>query len=52
MLGRIKDSIDKGIVSMSVKSSTYLETEKLKTKVENLTGKIKAASTEIGRAHV
>lgn len=50
MLGRIKDSIDKGIVSVSVKSSTYLETEKLKTKVENITGKIKAASTEMGAA--
>lgn len=50
MLGRIKDSIDKGIVSMSVKSSTYLETEKLKTKVENTTGKIKAASMEMGAA--
>lgn len=50
MFGRIKDSIDKGIISMSVKSSTYVETEKLKTKVENTAGKIKAASTEMGAA--
>ena len=33
VLGKIKESIDKSLVSVSVKSGTYLETEKLKAKV-------------------
>ena len=36
VLGKIKESIDKSLVSVSVKSGTYLETEKLKAKVGNV----------------
>lgn len=48
MFGKLKENLDKGIVSVSVKSSTYLEVEKLKTKVGNVTDKIKATSSEMG----
>lgn len=50
MFGKIKESIDKGIVSVSVKSSTYLEIEKLKTKVGNTAGKMDIAASEMGAA--
>lgn len=50
MFGKIKESIDKGIVSVSVKSSTYLEIEKLKTKVRNTAGKMDIAASEMGAA--
>ncbi|MBT9785861.1 zinc-ribbon domain-containing protein [[Clostridium] symbiosum] len=50
MFGKIKESIDKGIVSVSVKSSTYLEIEKLKTKVANVSGKMDMAASEMGAA--
>lgn len=48
MLGRLKESIDKGIVSMSVKSSTYMETEKLKAKSGNVTEKMEVIIHELG----
>ena len=47
MFGKIKESIDKGIVSVSVKSSTYLEIEKLKTKVANVSSKMDMAASEM-----
>lgn len=50
MLGKIKECIDKGIVSVSVKSGTYLESEKLKAKMENNEAKLKAVSLELGMA--
>lgn len=50
MFGKIKESLDKGIITVSVKSSTYLEIEKLKTKVGNVTEKMNLASSEMGRA--
>lgn len=50
MFNRIKDSIDRGIVSVSVKSSTYLGVEKLKTKVENVTIELGNAAAEMGAA--
>ena len=50
MFGKIKESIDKGIVSVSVKSSTYLEIEKLKTKVGNTAGKMDVVASEMGAA--
>lgn len=50
MFGKIKESIDKGIVSVSVKSSTYLEIEKLKTKAGNIAGKMDIAASEMGAA--
>ena len=36
MFEKLKKNIDKGIVSVSVKSSSYLETEKLKAKIDNI----------------
>ena len=50
MFSRIKDSIDRGIVSVSVKSSTYLGVEKLKTKAENVSAEIGNAAAEMGAA--
>lgn len=50
MFGKLKESIDKGIVSVSVKSSTYLEIEKLKTKAGNTAGKMDIAASEMGAA--
>lgn len=50
MFEKIKESIDKGIVSVSVKSSTYLEIEKLKTKAGNTAGKMDIAASEMGAA--
>lgn len=48
MFSRIKESIDKGIVSVSVKSSTYMETEKLKAKSGNVTEKMEGIIHELG----
>lgn len=50
MFGKLKENLDKGIVSVSVKSSTYLEVEKLKTKAGNVLEKMKMASSEMGEA--
>ncbi|MCC8024830.1 MAG: zinc ribbon domain-containing protein [Clostridium sp.] len=48
MLGKIKESIDKGLVSVSVKSGTYLETEKLKAKVNHVQDEIRSLKLEMG----
>lgn len=48
MFGKIKESIDKSIVSVSVKSSTYVETEKLKVKAANVAEEIKVQKQELG----
>lgn len=48
MLGKIKESIDKGLVSVSVKSGTYLETEKLKAKVSHVQEEIRNLKMEMG----
>lgn len=50
MLGKIKESIDKSLVSVSVKSGTYLETEKLKAKVGNVQDEIHSLKQELGEA--
>ena len=50
MLGKIKESIDKSLVSVSVKSGTYLETEKLKAKVGNVQEEIHNLKQELGEA--
>lgn len=50
MFGRIKEGIDKSIVSVSVKSATYLETEKLKTKEGNARAQIAGLAAEMGQA--
>ncbi len=50
MLGKIKESIDKSLVSVSVKSGTYLETEKLKAKVGNVKDEIHSLKQELGEA--
>lgn len=49
MIGRIKSGIDKGIASVGVRSSTYLETGKLKTKIETLVGDMEEAFKEMGK---
>lgn len=36
MFAKLKKNLDKSLVTVSVKSSTYLESEKLKAKIENL----------------
>ncbi|MBE7727483.1 MAG: zinc ribbon domain-containing protein [Enterocloster citroniae] len=50
MFRKLKENLDKGIVSASVKSSTYLEAGKLKTKAGNVLEKMKMASSEMGEA--
>ena len=50
MLGKIRESIDKSLVSVSVKSGTYLETEKLKAKVGNVKDEIHNLKQELGEA--
>lgn len=50
VLGKIKESIDKSLVSVSVKSGTYLETEKLKAKVGNVQEEIHNLKQELGEA--
>ena len=50
VLGKIKESIDKSLVSVSVKSGTYLETEKLKAKVGNVQEEIHNLTQELGEA--
>ena len=49
VLGKIKESIDKSLVSVSVKSGTYLETEKLKAKVGNVQEEIHNLKQELRR---
>lgn len=48
MFGKIKESIDKSIISVSVKSSTYVETEKLKAKATNTAEEIQSQKYELG----
>lgn len=48
MLGKIKESIDRGLVSVSVKSGTYLEIEKLKAKVNHVQDEIRNLKMELG----
>jgi DNA-directed RNA polymerase subunit RPC12/RpoP len=50
MFGRIKDGIDRGVMSVSVKSGTYLETEKLRVKAENVEKSMRETATEMGLA--
>ena len=49
MLERLKKNIDKGIVSVSVKSSTYLEGEKLKAKISNSREEIEGDLKRMGK---
>lgn len=48
MLERLKRGIDKSIVSVGVQSTTYLETGKLKNKIEHVQENIIRASNELG----
>ena len=49
MLEKLKRSIDRGIVSAGVQSTTYLETGKLRSKIENLESIISQVNTELGQ---
>ena len=48
MFEKLKKNIDKGLVSVSVKSATYLESEKLKAKISNIQKENAAKLTEMG----
>lgn len=48
MLEKIKESIDKGLVTVSVKSGAYLETEKLKAKVNHALDEIRNLKMDMG----
>lgn len=50
MLEKLKKSIDRGIVTAGVQSSTFLETGKLRSKIENLEATIQRTKTEMGNA--
>lgn len=50
MFENIKKTLDRGMVSVSVKSGTYLEIEKLKTKAENAAVRMNTAASEMGAA--
>ena len=49
MLEKIKKSIDRGIVSAGVQSSTYLETGKLRSKIDHLENAISQIKVELGQ---
>lgn len=48
MLEKLKKNIDKGIVSVSVKSSAYLEGEKLKAKISNIREEMEDSLKQMG----
>ncbi len=48
MFEKLKKNIDKSLVSVSVKSATYLESEKLKAKISNIQEENTAKLTEMG----
>lgn len=48
MLEKFKRSIDRSVASMGLQSSTYLETERLKGKIENINANICKIYSELG----
>jgi len=49
MLEKLKKTIDRGIVSAGVQSTTYLETGKLRSKIDNLENAIAQIKIELGQ---
>ena len=49
MLEKLKKSIDRGIVSAGVQSTTFLETGKLRSKIDNLETAINQIKLELGQ---
>ncbi|WP_151075055.1 zinc ribbon domain-containing protein [Flintibacter sp. KGMB00164] len=50
MLEKLRNSLDKGIVTIGVKSSTYLEIGKLKAKIEAVKSNVDKATFELGNS--